>query len=626
MAYVSYPGVYVSEASSGVHPIAAVSTSTQAFLGEAETGPDDEAKRITNWTEFQKSYGGPIAGKYLAYSVYQFFNNGGQQCYIVRVLPSDAKAASSTVQNQAETPTAGLIFTAKSKGTDGNNLYLTIADGNNDSNNESSITITKKVNGSVVSSDGPYEVSMVLGANNYVETVVNQQSNFVGVEISSDNTAVVKGKHTGGDLSNFNPDTFGGQRQFQINVNNDGWQTIELEGTPTSTTTLDNIATEITTQVIDLTVQKTGTTDSSAFTAFTCVANDSNQLVLTSGVASESSSVYIQNALQNDAAVLLKLGTSNGGVSKDGIAVRLPANTGDDVQLVGGTNGTFPLNESDYDTHLSLLDNKTDFSLLAVPDMNTQIMFDNGVAYCEGRELQDVFYIGSTPQDKKDPDDAEQFRDSLTNPNSYGALYFPWIRAQDFSGNLTELPPAGYMAGLYARIDARRGVWKAPAGTEASLSGAVGLVTNLTDTQQGNLNKKNVDCIRQFTNAGLVSWGARTISTSTSEYNYVPVRRTAIMLRVSLYNGLQWAVFEPNDDDLWSQIRLNVNSFMMGLFRQGAFQGASPKQAFFVKCDSETTPQDQIDLGIVNVLVGFAALKPAEFVVVQISQMAGQAS
>jgi phage tail sheath protein FI len=133
----------------------------------------------------------------------------------------------------------------------------------------------------------------------------------------------------------------------------------------------------------------------------------------------------------------------------------------------------------------------------------------------------------------------------------------------------------------------------------------------------------NVNVIRQFAGSGIVLWGARTL-TSDPEWTYIPVRRTAIFLRVSIYRGIQWAVFEPNDEDLWSSLRLNIGSFMMNLFRQGAFQGATPSQAFFVKCDNETTTQADIDAGIVNVLVGFAPLRPAEFVVVKISQKVGQ--
>jgi phage tail sheath protein FI len=180
---------------------------------------------------------------------------------------------------------------------------------------------------------------------------------------------------------------------------------------------------------------------------------------------------------------------------------------------------------------------------------------------------------------------------------------------------------------MYAKTDAQRGVWKAPAGTVAALAGATGLMVNFTDVEQGNLNPDpyHVNLIRQFPAAGRIIWGARTI-TSDAEWRYIPVRRMAISLRVSIYNGIQWAVFEPNDEPLWSQLRLNIKSFMMTLFRRGAFQGSTPSQAFFVKCDSETTTQDDIDQGIVNVLVGFAPLKPAEFVMVKISQKAGQSS
>jgi phage tail sheath protein FI len=181
------------------------------------------------------------------------------------------------------------------------------------------------------------------------------------------------------------------------------------------------------------------------------------------------------------------------------------------------------------------------------------------------------------------------------------------------------------MTGLYARTDSTRGVWKSPAGTEATLNQSRGLAFDLTDVQQGNLNRRNVNCLRQFPAAGIVSWGARTI-TSNPEWTYISPRRMAIMLRVSIYNGIQWAVFEPNDEPLWASLRLNITSFMTTLFRQGAFQGASPSEAFFVKADGETTTQDDINLGIVNILVGFAPLRPAEFVVVKISQKAGQSS
>jgi hypothetical protein len=182
------------------------------------------------------------------------------------------------------------------------------------------------------------------------------------------------------------------------------------------------------------------------------------------------------------------------------------------------------------------------------------------------------------------------------------------------------------MAGLYARIDNNRGVWKAPAGTEADVRGVVGLDLRLTDGQDGIINPVGVNAIRVFPD-GVVSWGARTndgADTAASEYKYIPIRRTALYIEESLYRGLKWVVFEPNDVALWAQIRLNVGAFMHNLFRQGAFQGTKPQDAYFVKCDAETTTQTDRNLGIVNVWVGFAPLKPAEFVVLYLQQIAGQ--
>jgi phage tail sheath protein FI len=182
------------------------------------------------------------------------------------------------------------------------------------------------------------------------------------------------------------------------------------------------------------------------------------------------------------------------------------------------------------------------------------------------------------------------------------------------------------MAGIFARTDATRGVWKAPAGTEASLTGAAGLTITMSDAENGQLNPHAVNCLRTLPVFGTVGWGARTLDGDDargSEWKYIPVRRMALFLEESLYRGTQWVVFEPNDEPLWAQIRLNIGSFMQGLFRQGAFQGTTPKQAYFVKCDRETTTQADINLGIVNIFVGFAPLKPAEFVVLKIQQIAG---
>ncbi len=219
---------------------------------------------------------------------------------------------------------------------------------------------------------------------------------------------------------------------------------------------------------------------------------------------------------------------------------------------------------------------------------------------------------------------------TLVSPNgNNAAFYFPWLTAADpLDGNRPRsFPPSGFIAGAYARIDASRGVWKAPAGIEAGLAGVTDVAVKLTDDQNGVLNPLGINCIRSFPIYGIVNWGARTLVGADeigSEWKYVPVRRMALFLEESLYRGTKWVVFEPNDEPLWSQIRLNLTAFMMSLFRQGAFQGTKPSDAFFVKCDKDTTTQDDINKGIVNILVGFAPLKPAEFVVIKLSQIAGQ--
>ncbi|MGH7901625.1 MAG: phage tail sheath family protein [Thermodesulfobacteriota bacterium] len=205
------------------------------------------------------------------------------------------------------------------------------------------------------------------------------------------------------------------------------------------------------------------------------------------------------------------------------------------------------------------------------------------------------------------------------------AVFYPRLK-YNAGGLIKFIGPSGAIAGLMARIDSSRGVWKAPAGTEADLRGVLGLEVKLTDMENGVLNKLAVNCLRVFP-VGFVNWGARTMDGSDdigSEWKYIPIRRLALFLEESLYRGTKWVVFEPNDEPLWAKIRLNLNAFMMGLFRQGAFQGSTPDKAFYVKCDGETTTQADRNLGIVNIEVGFAPLKPAEFVIIKIQQIAGE--
>jgi phage tail sheath protein FI len=213
----------------------------------------------------------------------------------------------------------------------------------------------------------------------------------------------------------------------------------------------------------------------------------------------------------------------------------------------------------------------------------------------------------------------------------HGAIYFPRLLiSEPGPGGLTrqfDIGPCGAVAGVMAATDASRGVWKAPAGLGAGIVGASDLSVGTSDDISGKLNPLGVNVLRIFPGAGMVVWGARTLKgadSQTSDFKYIPVRRLTDYIASSLYTGTQFAVFEPNDPELWAQLRLAVGTFMRGLFRQGAFQQSSKRaesDSFFVISDDTVNPQSEIDLGRVNVVVGFAPLKPAEFVIVTITQI-----
>ncbi|MFL6216668.1 MAG: phage tail sheath family protein [Blastocatellia bacterium] len=315
------------------------------------------------------------------------------------------------------------------------------------------------------------------------------------------------------------------------------------------------------------------------------------------------------------------------------------------VKLSGGKNSDPLADAADFEgskadkTGLYMLDKVDLFNLLCVPpdtrDGDTPAAFyQAAMKYCKDRRAMLIVDPPHSWSSNKDTA-AATARDGVDALSLSGtearnaALYFPRVLEADpqRDGQTDSFVPCGLIAGVMARTDAERGVWKAPAGLDAALTGVQGLEVNLTDAENGMLNPLGINCLRAFPVYGRVVWGARTrrgADQLADEYKYVPVRRTALYIEESLYRGLKWVVFEPNDEPLWAQIRLNVGAFMHNLFRQGAFQGKTPREAYFVKCDSETTTQNDINLGIVNVVVGFAPLKPAEFVIIKLQQMAGQ--
>jgi uncharacterized protein len=315
---------------------------------------------------------------------------------------------------------------------------------------------------------------------------------------------------------------------------------------------------------------------------------------------------------------------SAGTVDGDGLALdRAAITTGSGLQA--NKLGLYALEKTDL------------FNLLCIPphandgDTITSIeagLVGDAAAYCETRRA--VLIVDPLWDKRSDAvTAAADLPANVGTGSANAALYFPRLRQPNplRDNQIESSAPCGVVAGVIARTDGQRGVWKAPAGLDAVLLGVPELEVPLTDLENGQLNPLGVNCLRTLPAAGSVVWGARTMRGNdrlADEWKYLPVRRTALFLEESLYRGTQWVVFEPNDEPLWAQIRLNVGAFMHQMYQQGAFQGATPKEAYFVKCDKETTTQADINNGIVNIVVGFAPLKPAEFVVIKLQQMAGQ--
>jgi hypothetical protein len=440
-----------------------------------------------------------------------------------------------------------------------------------------------------------------------------------------------------GDLTTF-PTLTSSSPAVRVTIGSEGAHVAILTPKPT---TLAEAATALQSAI------RAAQTSSSAFTTAR-VTTYSNRLmvivtamgnVVTFSAAPADSTTVSQLKLDSDGGVQANLQEYTLGsptaIPNTAQGEGTPGNNGsppDGAALIGDYNaktGIYALRDVDL------------FNLLCIPrtaqvdtnqshplsESEAQAVMTVAEAYCEERR---AFFLMDTPNTIDEPQEIQNWlknRDTLRT--SYAALYFPRVMIPDPLNNfrLRSVGASGTIAGLYARIDSDRGVWKAPAGTEAALRNVIKLEDVVTDPENGSLNPLAINCLRNFPVYGTVSWGARTLDGAdqlTSEYKYIPVRRTVLFIEESLYRGLKWVVFEPNDEPLWAQIRLNVGAFMNNLFRQEAFQGKTSREAYLVKCDKETTTQNDINLGIVNILVGFAPLKPAEFVILKIQQLAGQ--
>jgi phage tail sheath protein FI len=492
---LTYPGVYIEELPSGVRTISGVATSIALFIGWARQGLTDAAVRISSFSDYERRFGGLDLRTYLPYAVRHFYDNGGTDAYVLRLV-HEATAQPAFVA------LGGITYTATSSGAWANNYSIrTTARPVPDAARFKLEILSVRDNNAVV--EAFEDLSVAAADRRYIEKIVNGRSQFISVSVAPGTAPPGAG--------------------------------------PTTT------------------------------------------------------------ALNQDQA-------------------------GDDGTVLGPGDGDFQNQVLDLFEEGHLADRIDLFNLVCVPGLTDGPTITTLQGHCKRRR---AFLIVDSPEGETVSNMPNNVSAVVEADAMNAALFFPWVRCPDplQERALRDFPPCGFVAGVFARTDAQRGVWKAAAGSEAGLNGAAGLAVAMSDAENGTLNPLGINCLRTLPVFGRVVWGARTLhgaNDRASEWKYIPVRRMALFLEESLYRGTQWVVFEPNDEPLWAQIRLNIGAFMQSLFRQGAFQGRTPRDAYFVKCDSETTTQDDINRGIVNIHVGFAPLKPAEFVVIKIQQMAGQ--
>lgn len=664
----TYPGVYIEELPSPVHAIAGVATSIAAFVGYTPRGIDNRAEVIFSFADFERLFGGLASDSELSYAVQQFFQNGGTQAYIVRVPRNGASAADVEFDS--------LKFTALSSGTWANGELVIDVDLQNVNLTADSqafnLTVTNLLDGT---SESFPHVTLNNAAPNYYETVINDPdtgSQLVKVSGTAAGDVTATGI-VGAKLAIADVNTAAGDTSTPPNAKDDFALVLkQTDPAPAASSPLhDGIAVTVVAknspipqslaglalqlqQKINAALAANSLSDASVRCSVTQAANGDPVLAVNAWLPQAPDAVieFDKPAAGLDAAATLGLGSTATlttinvahyalGTGSAAIHEQSASTAGSDgnglphTSDIVGDEGTF--------TGIYALEKVALFNLLSIPDatraapigsstldanVDPVAIYSAAITLCDG---QKAFLLVDPPPNVKTPAGAVDWisdKLGITDPN--GAAFFPRLRLPDpvNNYNLRTFAPSGVVAGVYATSDAASGVWTAPAGIQATLRGVQSMVYQLSDQENGQLNPLGMNCFRHFPVIGSVLWGARTLAGAdalTSQWKYVPVRRTALFLEQSLYGGTQWVVFQPNDERLWAAIRLNVGSFMQSLFLKGAFAGQTPDHAYFVKCDSETTTPTDIDNGVVNILVGFAPLEPAEFVVIQIEQLTGQA-
>jgi hypothetical protein len=622
----TYPGVYIVEQTTSPNAITGVSTSVTAFVGAARMGPADTATPIGSYADFARQFGDPVDAldHPMGYAVKHFFANGGNQAIIVRALAANAVPASLALPavNDVTVTLTGLSRGAWANGVgtgaSQSGIFVQVTAATTNPNDRFMLVVTRWAPGqgapSLVATETWPELSMSPANPRYVATVL-AASQLVNAEVTGTETDTAAGTSEGSaDLSGGITGLAGRTLRVSVDEGAAADNAFWPDGGPSDSHDIDDIVT-----FINAPANGFGGVEASS---------DGGKLVLTSKTTGPNSAVVVGLSGADDASTLLGLGVAAGGTEKSGSAGDRPAIAAP-APLVSGADGSdvdagsiVSPQEGQGMLALDVL-NFPRFNLLCLPGVTTADVdaVTTALAYCQ---TQNAFLL-------VDPDPSVTAATAVMKAGlfaaegAHGALYWPRLVTPDSTP--AGLPPCGAMAGVMARTDSRRGIWKASAGVAAGVAGATGGASPTSDAVSGALNPFGINVLRSFRGVGLVIWGARTLAGSdvrNDPFKYIPVRRLTDYIEASLYLGTQFAVFEPNDSVLWGQLRLTVTAFMRALFRQGAFQSSASlaeSDSFFVTCDDSVNPQTEIDAGRVNVVVGFAPLKPAEFVVITITQI-----
>lgn len=625
----SYPGVYITEVDSGVHTITGVATSITAFIGRAARGPADTPVSINSYSDFERTFGGLWLQSSLGYAVRDFYRNGGSRAIVVRLFHNSAPDA------VGQTPGAGTIAARKIAMDTANAVSgATPALAADAAQTKADTYVDQAAKALAQKVATAAKTAVTAGA-----TVASVQAAAVAAALAATQLDFATLALGGLVLTAKAPGAWGNGLRARVKL-------LHVKDPVTNAdTTVPNI--------FNLMVRDASTGNVETFLNVSIETGNRRRVDLV--LAAESALVAAAGA---PGTVPPESPEPNNGKGQfDPWADNYVAATATDAELPatntvvapdGQASDGLALDSTDFNGQgkraakrgLYALDNADLFNLLCIPpyqagasggpndgDIEYGALVPDAVAYCQARR---AVLVLDSPHDWSEAAEVVtgMANQAVATTSNYAVLYFPRMVVPDplRDNRPGELVPSGALAGIMARTDSSRGVWKAPAGLEATVNGTQKLTVPLTDAENGNLNPLGVNCLRTFPASGTVAWGARTLEGNdqlASEWKYLPVRRTALFIEESLFRGTQWVVFEPNDEPLWAQVRLNVGAFMHDLFRQGAFQGSTPKDAYFVKCDSETTTQNDINAGVVNILVGFAPLKPAEFVIISLQQIAG---